>query len=1419
MIRTLRRFLSPFLPPFLPRLLTLLVLLSWLPWSGGLAAAAPLRTLRFEQLSVQDGLPQESVLAIAQDGQGFIWFGTQGGLARYDGYRTVIYQHALSDPHSLSQNWVRVLHVDRAGRLWVGTDNGLDLFDPLAQRFRHYRPVEPEQRGNGNRHVRAIVDDGAGGLWIGTADGLQQFDPETGRFMIRHHVPGDADSLAHDQVNALARDSAGRLWIGTPAGVDLLLPGAAGLVRFAVNGPDGKQPVAVQSLLADRDGTLWVGTHAGMEHWRIGARAEAPQRERLPDSAGLPAGTVTNLYQDPDGTVWAGMRNDGLFRWQADTGRFAGYQHELGDAHSLADNYVSALFRDRVGTFWVGTWFNGVSRVDLSSGGFARLVKNPDQPASLTDNRVRAIVDAGGGKLWVGNNDGLSLYDPATGGNRLYRMPQAGNGTSDANVTALWRTPGGTLWVGSRAGVRRFDPATGRFGPALLSRGNPELDTVRYVYGDRAGTIWVSSKAGLYALDPASGAIRAFRHDPRDRASLADDIVRPVLEDRRGNLWVGTFNGVALLDRRTGRFRHFQHDPRDPASLSHNEVHYLHEDAQGTLWVGTASGLNRMQPGAGGITFRRYTRQDGLADDAIAAILPDRQGKLWLSTNSGLSSLDPATGRVRNYAGADGTIEGAYFDGSAFAATDGTLYFGGFNGITAFDPAAVRPNGMAPRVAITDFQIFNQTVRPGIARPDGDVILQRAIEATHALTLDHHDSVFSLEFAALHYASPQNNRFAYQLEGFDRDWVSTGAAKRFATYTNLDPGRYVFRVKAANKDGVWGEPTELAITIQPPVWRTWWFRTLAVLLLLGGAFGLYHGRMRVLRSQRMRLEQQVSLRTAEVEMKNRLLVEQKHELEQRDERLRHAAQRAEDATRQKSEFLANMSHEMRTPLAGVIGMLGFALRDRSLQAVTREQIERGQNNAQSLLSIINDLLDFSKIEAGKLTVEKIDFALAATVENVASLFEEQSAAQGVEFCIDYGRDLPHFVVGDPTRLRQVLVNLVGNAFKFTQRGHVTLCVERAGSNEGGCALIRFTVEDTGIGIPPAELPRLFEKFEQADATTTRRYGGTGLGLAICRQLVGLMGGEIAAHSTPGAGSVFSFTLPLCDGVPPPLVRQAAREPHTHRLKVLCAEDFPTNQIIIRMMLEDLGHGVDIVGNGALAVAACAQTRYDMILMDGRMPELDGPTATRAIRAGGPPGAPVCDRDLMIIALTANASAEDRSRYLASGMDDFLTKPIDEGALHLQLARAIERQLARGIVLDPLPPLVPGRGAAPRPSVAELDAMFGIDSGQPPAEQAPGIDAAAALRLRLRDAFLADLPGKLDELDAALDAADADAAGRLFHGMRGSAAYLQETALHALCGELERAADRALWPAIRQKLPRLHALLGRMVAPTDGSRGD
>ena len=1705
--------LSALRSALLPMLLPILLLLVCAGYPAA-SQAAPARTLRFEHLSVEQGLAQESVLAVAQDADGFMWFGSQAGLSRYDGYRITTWRNAVGDARSLANNWVRVLHVDRSGQLWIGTDGGLDRYDRATRSFIHYAPVEASARGNGNRHVRAIVGDGKQGLWIGTGDGLQHLDTVTGKFTVWHNMPGDPRSLVDDQVNALALDASGRIWVGTGAGVDSLARGASAFEHHSAGAADHKYNV-VQALLVDASQTLWVASMGGLETWPVGAagtdagsqQQQQQQRQRLGPADGLKAGYFTTLYQDPDGDIWAGSQTEGLYRRESGAERFANYRHLASDRHSVADNQISALFRDRVGTFWVGTWYAGVSRVDLDSGGFARIVRQPEMRETLSDNKVRAIAAAPGGKLWLGANAGLNLFDPASGQSTPFlHDPANTDSLSGPAASALAYDSAGMLWVGSYQGVARYDPLRKRFSRQSFAPGDPDSNNIRAMLADRAGLLWVASRGGLHRLDPVTRAVHTYRHDPADHDSLADNVVRPMLEDRRGRLWIGTFNGLDLLDRASGKFRHFRHDPRDAASLGHDEVHYLLEGRDGTLWVGTAGGLNQLHESAdGAMSFRRYTVADGLADDAIAAMLEDDAGRLWISTNTGISRFDPASGRFRNYSASDGTIEGAYFDGSALHAADGTLYFGGFNGVTAFNPHAINDNLIAPRAVITGFQIFNkpaESTHPGM--------FTGPVESTAAVTLDAVDSVFSLEFSALHFASPGRNSFAYQLEGFDEQWVTTDASRRFATYTNLDPGTYVFRVKAANKDGVWStDVAALEITIRPPLWKTWWLRTLVLMLVLGAAWCAYRARLSGLERQKSLLESQVGARTEQVERQNRLLERQKRELEEQkralvaqrrdadnqraeaeqrradaerqkeeverqkenvelahrnisvlseigreltatldmetimgtvyrhvrhlmdarlfgigfyreergliefpfamdyglrsdfytrslddpqqfavwclqhrcevfindvdtesehylgaarhsvarpglrvdgsprsqplsmlyvplivkermmgvlcvqsverhayrrvhldmlktlashaavafdnaraygeleetqqrlveqerrvrlnteelalanyalqenDERLRLAKQKAEDATRQKSEFLANMSHEMRTPLAGVIGMLGFALRDSRLQDSTRDQILRGQANAQSLLTIINDLLDFSKIEAGKLTIENIDFALNPAIENVISLFEEQAATQSVDFSIAVAADLPRFVVGDPTRLRQVLVNLVGNAFKFTRQGAVRVTVERArdcealamaasdgddndddmldfisadgdeagpaaegGGRAGGKGgalklnMIRFSVADTGIGIAPDAVERLFQKFEQADSTTTRRYGGTGLGLAICRQLVDLMGGVISVASTVDEGSTFTVVLPLADGVAPPVQAQVRREPHSHRLHVLCAEDFPTNQIIIRMMLEELGHRVDIADNGLLAVAACTRLRYDLILMDGRMPEMDGASATRQIRAGGAPGAPVLDPDLMIIALTANASEEDRHRYLASGMDDFLTKPVDEAALHAQLSRAIERQLRRGVAL----PQMPARCERSL-STGELDAMFGVATGPSYAPAAAPFPMPAAqsgavagrrsgdLKARMRAAFAGDLPARRAELTAALAARDQDAAGRLLHGIKGSAAYLEAPALHALCAQLEQDADSGRWERIEESLARLDSLLG------------
>jgi signal transduction histidine kinase/ligand-binding sensor domain-containing protein/CheY-like chemotaxis protein/HPt (histidine-containing phosphotransfer) domain-containing protein len=1400
--------------------------------TGAHAAPVPVSSMRFEHLSVEDGLAQETVMSIVQDPDGFMWFGTQSGLSRYDGYRFTNFRSVVGDPKTLTNNYIRVLYVDRKGRLWVGTDGGLDRYEPVTGSFSHFTPAEPAKRGSGNRHVRAILDDGHDGLWVGTADGLQHLDIATGRFTMRHHIPGVDDTLASDQITALAQDRKGTLWIGTSAGLDSM-DSARGHVVHHPADEGGKHDV-IEALLVDAAQDVWVASLGGVG--RIGADGAM---HRFGPPEGIENGEVGVLYQDAANQVWVGSHDNGLYRWSAAEGRFEHHPHRITDAYSLGDNQVASLYADRVGTFWVGTWYGGVSRADMGSGGFRRIVRGRDEAISLEDNKVRGIHGDGGDGLWLATNGGLHHYDLKSGADQAYRLlPGAAGVSGDAMATSVTTDGDGAVWVGARTGLLRFEPKSGRLTRQPIP-GGIDANYVRRLFAAHDGTLWIATFGGLHRLERDRSTLTTYQHNPAVGSSVADNVVRPMLEDHLGRFWVGTFDGLDLLDRATGKFRHFRHDPNDPASLSHDEVHYLLEDHRGNLWVGTAVGLNKMvfRPD-GKLSFERYTARDGMADDAVAAMQEDQDGFIWVSTSSGLSRLDPVSGGWRNYNSSDGTIEGAYFDASALKGPDGTLYFGGMAGITAFNPRALHDNLVAPRAVITGLQIFGE---PWQQRYPG--LLPGPIERMGGITLPSDATVFSLEFSALHFAAPNRNRFAYRLVGFDNDWIGVDAGKRFATYTNLDPGRYVFQVSAANKDGVWSDGAAvLEVTVLPPFWKTWWFRTLMVLLTVTIAWVSFRARVGGLRRQKELLELQVSARTEKIEQQNRLLEKQTDELREQqrqvrrrtdelakandalqdnEERLYQAKQRAEDATRQKSEFLANMSHEMRTPLAGVIGMLGFALRDAHLRDTTREQVLRGQANAQSLLAIINDLLDFSKIEAGKLTVENIDFALGETIANVATLFEEQAGVLSIGFAVHLDDTLPRFVVGDPTRLRQVLVNLVGNAFKFTEDGSVTVRVERRPCDQldpEGRNMIRFSVEDTGIGIEPSALPRLFQKFEQADATTTRRYGGTGLGLAICRQLVEVMGGTIGVTSVPGVGSTFGFVLPLADGVQPAVAPHQPRQPHTHRLRVLCAEDYPTNQIIVRMMLEELGHEVDVVENGQLAVAACARTRYDLILMDGRMPEMDGVTATRLIRAGGPLDAPVIDRHMMIVALTANASEEDRTRYLACGMDAFITKPIEDAQLHYHLSRAIERQLERGLSLAPMPgpDADADAAAAGKPTTSDLDAMFGVFTGPPPAAVAAAQNVgrrATDLKERLRIAFAADLPRRRTELDEAMAAADHEAVGRMLHGMRGSAGYLGDAALYQLCGELEREADGGNLEAVRTALPRLMGLLDGMATET------
>ncbi|MBI3728825.1 MAG: response regulator [Burkholderiales bacterium] len=836
--------------------------------------AASVQSLRFEQVGRDQGFQHESVQSMLQDRQGYMWFGTQGGLHRYDGSKVVFFRHDPNRPDSLTDNWVWALHQDDKGRIWVGTRNGgLHRYDMATETMVRYKRNLADIRSSGGNQIQAIISDSSSGLWLATGDGLAHFDPDTARFQILRHDDKDATSIASDQVSALSLDKDGNLWAGTNAGLSVMYRGKTAFENFRLDS-DGKPDPRhnnVQSILNDKQGNLWIATAAGLEIWS----KERTRKHRLGLAQGLDPGPVSSLLEDSDGVIWIGT-DDGLKRWSAADNKFTSYRHHASDRHSLADNRVTRLLQDRTGTLWVGTWLGGASRTNLSSGGFERLLHLPGEARTLSNNTVSAITSKDG-VVWIGTGEGLNRLDKASGQIRAYQHQHQHQGTqpgslSNSKIRALKLAPEGKLWVGTQDGLNLFDTATERAQHFQNDPKQPDSISSNIVHSlayDKAGNLWVASDDGLNLMQGSK--FKRYMHNPKDSDSLSHGRVVSILFDHRDQFWVGSFGGLDKLDRSTGRFEHYRHEPDNTDSLSHSRVYAVYEDKSGVIWVGTASGLNQMVQGADGkISFIRYG--GALGNDATAGFAEDEAGNLWISTDGGLYKLGPDRKTLKKYTADDGLIDGTYTVGASHRDADGALYFGGFQGMAWFYPKAIRDNNAKPVTTITDFQIFNQSVRGG-KLPAG-VKMDGNISDAKSITLSYKHSVVSIEFAALNYSDPLHYRYAYKLDGFDEDWVQIDGAHRAANYTNLGAGEYVFRTRAATKDGEWNDQgASLLITITPPFWMEWWFRIIASLILLGLIYLVYRWRVSRFSDQQILLEELVRQRTAEADRERKRLTD------------------------------------------------------------------------------------------------------------------------------------------------------------------------------------------------------------------------------------------------------------------------------------------------------------------------------------------------------------------------------------------------------------------------------------------------------------------------------------------------------------------------------------------------------------------
>ena len=794
--------------------------------------------LNFSRLTHLDGLSQPTVLSMTRDRQGFMWFGTQDGLNRFDGYDFRQFKSVPGDPLTLVDNHVWVLTTDAGGYLWIGTTAGMSRFDPHSETFQRftYSPDDPGRPLS----VTAILEDSDQRLWIGSyGGGLALFDRSLGQFVSYRHDPDDTSSLSSDDINVIFQDSRRRLWIGSGdnylrtsyrGGLNLFDPGQGRFVRYHRPGvAPGDETVvkrdSVTAITEGDSGSLWLGYADGrIARFEPATGAFELMNLRHGAKAAGKNSRITALHFDEAGWLWIGAGSRGLLLYNTRDGRELRYQHEPGNPESLSDNYVQSLLATG-SDVWVGTWGAGINRVNLDSQLFTRLLHNPDDPHSLLGPFGVVVAEDTEGRLWVSSQvEGISRFDIQRGVTRHFTAASILPGKGPVEVNEIYVDHEGRIWLGTLGhGLLRYDEQAGRFSQTIFDHLGPQANYITRILADELNHLWIATRgAGLIYYEPETGATHNYRYNSEDSNSLSHDYLTTLAGESSGNLWIGTYGaGLVYFEPLARRFTRFTPDRRRSGSISHQRITDLLLDSRGQLWVGTKGrGIDRLVRASEGWYFEHLTSKDGLGADAIGGMLEDRQGRVWISTTIGIDRYDPESGRVVNFLPADGTLNRGYFIGAKYAAVDGTLYFGGFSGVSAFQPAGVSREHQPPPPRLTELRLFNRAV----AAPfDQQGPLARSIGFSEQLQLEYDQNVFSLGFASQDYGYGLRLRYAYQLQGFDRQWIETSADERIATYTNLAPGNYSFRVRAAMQDGPWSLPSKpLDIRVLPAPWKSSW---------------------------------------------------------------------------------------------------------------------------------------------------------------------------------------------------------------------------------------------------------------------------------------------------------------------------------------------------------------------------------------------------------------------------------------------------------------------------------------------------------------------------------------------------------------------------------------------------------------------
>jgi len=1353
--------------------------------------------IRFKSLSLAEGLSQCSINCIVKDEAGFMWFGTQDGLNRYDGYRFRIFKNNPEDPHSISDNYILSIDKDERGQLWIGTEDGLNHYDAFTERFTRYYHQPGDSSSLLNNQIQSLYTDPGrtGILWVGTGTGLMKMDTATRRFERVQSGPEVSHPLIGQQINAIYRAPSRPdcLWIGAERGLYAYETESNRwtLYQHHPKNPSSLSHNQVRCLYEapSRPGILWVGTTGGLDAIDLEREVIDPAIFGAPrDSTGIRRHQVRDLLESVEqpGLLWIGTFGGGVKRLDLKAGETDRFQYQPSDPYSISDNFILCFWEDESRLLWIGTEMGGVNQYHQSTKNF-ELYQHlfPYDTDSLSHRIVRAVCSSPRDPrvVWVGTYGGLDRLDQKTGTiTHFTHRAKDPESLSSNLVRSVLVDREERVWVGTYdGGLNRLRTDHNGFIHYRHVPDDPDglgSDYVRSICQDPSGRLWIGTiGSGLHEFRESEDAFVRYSYDPSRPEGISSNRVYSICPDGEDYLWLGTSEGLNHFHKDTGRARVYRNDPGNTRSLGNNLVMCITRDRSGRLWVGTwGGGLNLFHPRSG--SFTRYTKKDGLANDVVYGILEDGQGNLWVSTNYGISRFDPASGSFKNFDVTDGLQSNEFNSGAYHRGRDGKMYFGGINGLTAFYPDRIRENTHVPPVVLTDFKVANQEIT---IDPEGEpaALLSRSIIYTDAVRLSHRQNLITLEFASLNFLSPEKNQYAYRLEGLEKQWNRVGN-RRYVTYSNLSPGRYIFRVRGSNNDGIWNRRgTTLQITIQPPFWATWWFRLMGILLLVGLVYGILTLRTRTLTRRKRVLEQLVRERTrmltrqnqelerlsivvretdngvvimdhganiqwinegfvrmfgynyrqllrekgknfrdfssredikflideclenrktvtAEMESmtrsgekkwiqvtltpvisdKNRIRqliaiasditdLKKAHEQAKRD---RLAAQKANLA---KSDFLARMSHEIRTPMNGVIGFTEM-LMQTPLNREQKDYLKTITRSGEALLRLINDILDFSKIEAGKMSLEIMDFDPELMAYDVCDIIAPRAENKNIEVICNVGDTVPDFIRSDPGRFRQVLINLMGNAVKFTRKGEVELSIE---VDEETVRRLRLhiRVRDTGRGIREDQINRIFDVFTQADGSSDPDYGGSGLGLAICKQIARRMKGDIRVESRPGTGSTFHFTAWVDKS--PRRVGTVPRGPSLKGKKALVLDDNLKNLGLIAHILKRQKMRVREISDAREAVEAL-QKMYqeegcDICIIDILMPGCDGYQVARRIRE-----LPTSLSQIPLLALSSSINSQLKT-YKDAGFNGFLPKPVQRRKLIEMVRKLVSGRKGEG----------------------------------------------------------------------------------------------------------------------------------------------